>query len=139
MKNTDEKALLQKAKDQLAADLLQRGYGAVLWDLATAGFHFIPEISLTTERGSQTVRVTGVYAYDGHIYAIEEDKAGVNTDQFYTPGVDVPPVVVTLTTDKADKAAEVLGDPTKRPGFTTEGSTAEWLSIADAYFEALKE
>lgn len=136
MKNTDEKALLQKAKDQLAADLLQRGYGAVLWDLATAGFHFIPEISLTTERGSQTVRVTGVYAYDGHIYAIEEDKAGVNTDQFYTPGVDVPPVVVTLTTDKA---AEVLGDPTKRPGFTTEGSTAEWLSIADAYFEALKE
>ena len=52
MKNTDEKALLQKAKDQLAADLLQRGYGAVLWDLATAGFHFIPEISLTTERGS---------------------------------------------------------------------------------------
>ncbi len=136
MKNTDEKALLQKAKDQLAADLLQRGYGAVLWDLATAGFHFIPEISLTTERGSQTVRVTGVYAYDGHIYAIEEDKAGVNTDQFYTPGVDVPPVVVTLT---PDKAAEVLGDPTKRPGFTSEGSTAEWLSIADAYFEALKE
>ena len=108
----------------------------MLWDLATAGFHFIPEISLTTERGSQTVRVTGVYAYDGHIYAIEEDKAGVNTDQFYTPGVDVPPVVVTLT---PDKAAEVLGDPTKRPGFTTEGSTAEWLSIADAYFEALKE
>lgn len=136
MKNTDEQALLQKAKDQLAADLLHRGYGAVLWDLATAGFHFIPEISLTTDRGPHTVRVTGVYAYDGHVYAIEEDKAGVNIDQFYTPGVDVPPVVVTLT---PDKAAEVLGDPTKRHGFTTEGTTAEWLSIADAYFEALKE
>lgn len=56
--------------------------------------------------------------------------------QIYTPDVDVPPVVVTLSEKKAE---EVLGDPTERRGFTTEGTVEEWTVIADCYFETLAE
>ena len=137
MKDTNEKALLQEALQRMAEDMDDRDIDAIIWNIAQAGFHFIPEIKLPDRDGRpHTVRVTGIYRYEDKLYAIEEDVADIHPDQFYTPGVEVPPIVVTLT---RDKAREILGDPETRPGFTTEGTTLEWLAIADCYFEALAE
>lgn len=137
MKDTGEKALLQQAIQRIIDDMHSRDIGAVLWNVATAGFHFIPEIVLYSEKGEpHTVRVTGIYRYHDRLYAIEEDAAGVSTAMYYRKGVDVPPTVVTLT---EDKAREELGDPETSKGFTDGGTVTEWLTIADCYFEALSE
>ena len=58
------------------------------------------------------------------------------TDSFYRPGVDVRPVVVTLS---EAKAGELFGVPSEEKGFTTRGTLEEWVAVADCYFEALAE
>lgn len=138
MKDTNEAALLAKAKEQLIADMKEREIGAIIWNNGEAGFHFIPEIMHRSDRKDEdrVARVTGLYRYDGTLYAIEEDRADVHVSQFYTPGVDVPPVVVTLTDAMA---RETLGDPEAVKGYTTQGTVQEWLTIADCYFEAINE
>lgn len=130
--------LLLKAKSQMAEDMKAREIGAIIWSVADAGFHYIPEIVVTDPKdgSTRTVRVTGLYLYKDEIYAIEEDKAGISTDEFYRVGVDVPPVVVTLSPLKAE---ERIGKPTEEKGYTTQGTLEEWVAIADCYFEALNE
>lgn len=129
--------LLLQAKGQMIENMKSRNIGAIIWSLPEAGFHYIPEIMLTGADGNpKTVRVTGLYHYDGALYAIEEDVAGISVDHFYREGVDVPPVVVTLSENKAE---EQIGDPEGKAGFTTLGTLEEWVAIADCYFEALAE
>lgn len=139
MENTQDTAmLLEKAKQQMAEDMKARGIGAIIWSIPAAGFHYIPEILVKDPKTGKerTVRVTGLYRFGEELYAIEEDEARVSVDQYYERGIEVPPVVVTLTESKAD---EQLGKPTPEKGYTPEGSLEEWLAIADCYFEALKE
>lgn len=133
MKNDKETTLLDQAKEQMIADMKQRGIGAIIWNVAEAGFHYIPEI-MTGDGPKDVVRVTGLYQYEGKLYAIEEGLAHVDMKNFYTEGVDVPPTVVTLT---EGKASEVLGSPDEEKGYTTDGTVQEWVTIADCYFEAL--
>lgn len=140
MENTMKEALglLDQAKQKIIEDMQQKEIGAILWDNSSAGFHFIPEILHRSEKTGKerTVRVTGLYHADGRLYAVEEDRAPVHLTDFYTHGVDVPPVVVTLTDDVA---ARELGDPEEVKGYTLQGTLEEWLAIADCYFEALNE
>ncbi|MCM1378189.1 MAG: hypothetical protein NC097_07440 [Clostridium sp.] len=130
--------LLDKAKSDLALNMDERGIGAILWDNATAGFHYLPELALPVEDGQEpkTVRVMGIYNYQDTLYLIEEDTSGVNINDFYDHDTEVKPTVVTLT---SDIAAKDFGDPTSHKGFTTNGDLEEWLAIADCYFEALAE
>lgn len=130
--------LLADAKQRIIDDMKVREIGAIIWSVPDAGFHFIPEIFHTSEKDghTRTARVTGLYRYNDTLYAIEEDRAKVSVDEFYRHGIDVPPVVVTLT---ETKAIEHLGDPEKVKGYTTQGSLEEWTVIADCYFEALAE
>lgn len=135
--NTSSNTLFNQAIERLRDDMQTREIGAILWDNATAGFHYIPEITLTDKDGKQSViRVMGLYIFDDTIYIIEEGMAPVELTEFYTDGVEVPPTVVTLT---PDSAREHLGDPSREKGFTTKASDQEWLVIADCYFEALAE
>lgn len=137
MKNAQEvTALINEGKSQIIEDMKERGYGAILWNNSTAGFHFIPEIVVTDTDRSRTMRIMGLYHCDGVLYAIEEGKAPVHLTDFYTEGVEVPPVVVTLT---EDMARTELGIPSESRGYTTQGTPEEWLAIADCYFEALNE
>lgn len=143
MKNTTEnpqevKKLFDKAKTQLLDDMKTREIGAIIWDNSRAGFHFIPEIEHVSSNGEKrrTARIMGLYNFKDTLYLIEEDRADIRMDDFYQEGVEVAPVVVTLTEDVAVKD---LGDPTKEKGYTTQGSLEEWLAIADCYFEALNE
>lgn len=132
-----ENNLLYQAKIKMADDMKSRGIGAIIWSIPDAGFHFIPELVINDAKGnSHTVRVTGLYLFDNDIYAIEEDVAKISVNQFYTHGVDIPPVVVTLTENKAN---EVLGTPSAYIGVTNQGTLEEWITIADCYFEALRE
>ncbi|MBD5206187.1 MAG: hypothetical protein HDS12_02230 [Bacteroides sp.] len=129
--------LLQQAKQKMADDMKVREIGAIVWNVAEAGFHYIPEIVVSDIEGDpKSVRITGLYNYNGNLYAIEEGVADVDMERFYRRGVDVPPVVVTLSLDKAN---ELLGDPENKPGFTTAGTLEEWVAVADCYFEALAE
>lgn len=130
--------LLAKAKAQMAEDMKAREIGAIIWSIPDAGFHFIPEILVTDPRTNQTrtARITGIYRRHDDLYAIEEDSAGVSVDQFYRHGIDVPPVVVTLS---ESTASEQLGTPSEAKGYTTQGTLEEWVAIADCYFEALNE
>lgn len=134
---TTTTGLLDKAKSQMAQDMKARELGAVIWDNASAGFHFIPELIINDPKTGKprTVRVTGLYLFEDNVYAIEEDT-GINVRHFYTPGIDVPPTVVTLSPSKAD---EEFGMPTQEKGFTIEGSLEQWVAVADCYFEALAE
>ena len=135
MENTTKETalLLDRAKAQIVENMKEKGIGAILWDNSRAGFHFIPEIlhKSETKDKERVASKMGLYHYD-----VEEDRAPVHFSDFYTEGVDVPPVVVTLT---EDVAVRDLGDPAKVKGYTTQGSLEEWLSIADCYFEALNE
>lgn len=140
MENTTKETalLLDRAKAQIVENMKEKGIGAILWDNSRAGFHFIPEIlhKSETKDKERVARIMGLYHYDGVLYLVEEDRAPVHFSDFYTEGVDVPPVVVTLT---EDVAVRDLGNPVKVKGYTTQGSLEEWLSIADCYFEALNE
>ncbi len=130
--------LFNDAKKELAEDMKNRGIGMILWDLSSAGFHYVPEILHRSQRKgtSRIARIEGLYLYNGEIYLIEEDRAPVSIDQFYNPDTEVPPTVVTLSEDAAVKT---LGDPEATKGYTQQGSLEEWLAIADCYFEALNE
>ncbi|MDE5646015.1 MAG: hypothetical protein K2I45_10310 [Muribaculaceae bacterium] len=136
--DNDTPRLLEKAMEKMTEDMKARGIGAVIWSIPEAGFHYIPEIVVSSSDGSpeRTARITGLYAFGGTVYAIEEDKSGVSTDSFYRPGVDVRPVVVTLS---ETKAGELFGVPSEEKGFTTQGTLEEWVAVADCYFEALAE
>ncbi len=140
MENTTKATavLLDDAKTQIMENMKEKGIGAILWDNSRAGFHFVPEILHKSEgkEKERVARVMGLFRYEGVLYLVEEDRAGVHFSDFYTEGVDVPPVVVTLSEDVASKD---LGNPVKEKGYTTQGSLEEWLSIADCYFEALNE
>lgn len=135
MKDTKPRSELHQALRQLADDMKSREIGAIIWNIPDAGFHFIPEISLTESNGqTEAVRITGLYVYQNKVYAIEEDKPGVDMEHFYRQGIDVPPVAVTLT---ESKAFELFGTPSESRGLTCQGSLEEWTAIADCYFEAL--
>ncbi len=137
MNNTNTNALLDQAKGRMVDDMKGRQIGAIIWSLESAGFHYIPEIVVSdTDGNPKTIRVTGLYRYDGKLYAIEEGAPHTDMEDFYRPGIDVPPVVVTLTEDKAN---ELLGDPEDDAAYTTLGTLEEWVAIADCYFEALAE
>ena len=135
--NNSNGALLDKALGQLAEDMENRELGAIIWNLATAGFHYLPELSVPGKNGeTETIRVTGLRLADGKIFAIKEGLEDADISNFYTPEIDVPPVVVTLT---PSMARETLGNPEGKQGSYTGGTTEEWLAIADCYFEALNE
>lgn len=136
MKDTTS-TLLAQARRKIADDMEAREIGAIIWSIPSAGFHYIPEIVVSDNNGDpRSARITGLYSFGGKLYAIEEDEAGVSTEDFYRPEVEVPPVVVTLS---ADKAAKTLGDPADEKGYTEAGTLEEWVAIADCYFEALAE
>ena len=112
MKKTDDAmqaatALLDKAKHEIYDNMEARGFAAVIWDLSSAGFHYIPEIFIRPATGkgkTDVVRIAGLYAYDGTLYAIEEDNPAVDFNKFYNPDDEVRPVVVTLTAVSATRA-----------------------------------
>ncbi len=134
----DTMKLIAQAKDKLAEDMRTRDIAAIIWNIGQAGFHFIPEVVVGQDKDGKDIvkRITGLYSYRNDLYAIEEGAKGTNISNYYTSGVDVPPVVVTLTKDMAEKK---LGAPDNEPGYTRAGSGREWLTIADCYFEALNE
>lgn len=138
MENTKVAASsVAEAKQNIILDMANQQIGAIIWNNDTAGFHFIPEVMLSDENDDPvTVKITGLYAYKDKLYLIKQGNLKAKISNFYTQGVEVPPTVVTLDENKAVKA---LGDPTATKGFTTEGTTEEWLAIADCYFEALAE
>lgn len=129
--------LLEKAKADLLANMTQRDIAAIIWDVAEAGFHYIPEVSLpdSTEENPKVAKVTGLYAYDKDLYLIL-DNSDVSVDEFYNPDNEVKPTVVTLSSDLAGK---YLGNPEGKEGYDNEGDLEEWLAVADCYFEALAE
>ena len=139
MENNSNSAgqLFDEAIGRLMDDMKTREIGAILWDNATAGFHYIPETTVSGKNGKdEVIRIMGLYCYNDNLYLIEEGMAPVELTEFYTDGVEVPPTVVTLTEDSAQRH---LGNPEKEKGFTTKASHEEWLAIADCYFEALAE
>lgn len=133
----DTSKLLSEAKSRMIDDMAARGIGAIIWNIPNAGFHYIPEIVIGDVNGDpQSVRVTGLYHFHDDLYAIEEEVAGLETEEFYNPQTEVAPVTVTLS---EDKARERIGNPANKKGFTTAGTLEEWVAIADCYFEALAE
>ncbi len=137
MENTQNKeSLLGKALQDLIADMKSREIGAIIWDVPSAGFQYLPEVTVEDNGKSRVARITGLYRYDGVLYLIEEDAAGVSVDNYYDKDSEVKPVVVTLTEDVARKD---LGDPRSEKGYTTQGSLEEWVVVADDYYQALTE
>lgn len=141
MENTQaaEAALLAKAKQDLINDMKSREIGAIIWDNATAGFPYLPEILHHSKKDPEKTRVAqimGMYHYDGVLYLIEEDRAPITFDDFWNPDTEAAPTVVTLTEDIARKD---LGDPEAVKGYTTQGTLEEWTAIADCYFQALNQ
>lgn len=128
--------LLSQVRRDLAADMEARGLGAVIWDNATAGFHFVPEVTLRTADGATTrvARITGIRCAGGSPWLIEEARAGADMGRYYDRYNEMRPTVVTLT---ADVAGRELGDPSEGRGYTRQGSLEEWLAVADCYFGAL--
>lgn len=139
MKSADKNNLFCEAKEALAADMKSRGLGAVIWNNATAGFPYLPEIVHHSSKDPDKTRVAtimGIYDYEGTLYLIEEDRAPVKFDDFWNPDTEAAPTVVTLTEDIAKKD---LGDPNAVKGYTTQGTLEEWTAIADCYFQALNQ
>lgn len=135
--NTD--ALLDKAKRDLVADMENRGIGAILWNNATAGFPYIPEVLLSSQKDKDENQVTcimGMYDFEGTLYLIEEDRSKIKFDDFWNHDTEAPPTVVTLSEDVAVKE---FGDPKLARGFTTVATLEEWTAIGDCYFQALNQ
>ena len=125
----------EKARKDLAADMNARGIGAILWDLATAGFHYLPVV--TPENaipGKDNIAVGGMYLYGGKVYLINEALSPVSIDNLYNRDTEVKPNVVTMG---ADEAVRLFGNPKGQKAFTTAGDLEEWLTVADCYYEAL--
>lgn len=141
MENTQEAVagLLAKAKKDLIADMKSREIGAIIWNLATAGFPNIPAILHHSKKDPEKTRVAdimGLYRYNDVLYLIEEDRAPIKFDDFWNQDTEAAPTVVTLTEDIARKD---LGDPEAVKGYTTQGTLEEWMAIADCYFQALNQ
>lgn len=141
MENTQqsENALFNKAKSALMEDMEARGIGAIIWNNATAGFPYQPEILHHSKKDPEKTRVAeimGLYRYNGVLYLIEEGRAPIQFDDFWNPDTEAAPTVVTLTEDIAVKD---LGDPETVKGYTTQGTLEEWTAIADCYFQALNQ
>lgn len=137
--STQVASLLANAKKELADDMTKRGIGAIIWDNATANFHYVPEVVCRcADKGKKSVvRIEGIYLYNGGLYLINEDKARLSVKDFYNKDSEVQPTVVTLTPKKSEKD---LGNPGEQPEvYITQGSLEEWLVMADCYFEALAE
>ena len=136
---TPEAALFNQAKSDIIADMKGRGIGAVIWNNATAGFPYQPEIlhhSLKDPSKTRVAEIMGIYRYEDTLYLIEENRAPVKFDDFWNRDTEAPPTVVTLSEDVARKD---LGDPESVKGYTTQGSLEEWTAIADCYFRALNQ
>lgn len=131
--NTNVSALLGQAKENLKKNMLDRNMAAIIWDLASAGFHYLPSVTLENGR---VLRVSGLYVSDNELYLIDEDCKRANIDNFYDPDTEVRPTVVCLTPNVAPGD---LGTPNETDGFTQSGSLEEWMVVADCYFEALNE
>ena len=141
MENTNKQstAAFADAKQAMLEDMKERGIGAVIWDNATAGFHFLPEVVCHSKKEpgkTRVAQVMGVYRYKDVLYLIEEDRAPIKFKDFWNPDTEAAPTVVTLTEDIAIKD---LGDPEAVKGYTVQGTLEEWTAIADCYFEALAE
>lgn len=137
--NQSSEALFAKAKSDMIADMKSRGIGAIIWNNATAGFPYLPEVVCRSKKDPSKTRVAtvmGLYRYDDVLYLIEEDRAPIKFDDFWDPDTEAAPTVVTLTEDIARKD---LGDPDAVKGYTTQGTLEEWTAIADCYFQALAE
>ena len=138
--NRQPDALLDKARQDLIADMESRGIGAILWNNATAGFPYIPEatVSISEEGGADKVaRIMGMYHYNGTLYLIEEDDhSPIQFDNFWNHDTEAPPTVVTMSEDVASKE---FGNPQNEKWFTTRASLEEWTAIADCYFQALNQ
>lgn len=139
MENKSSEKSLQDAFNALAEDMAARDIGAVVWDLSVAGFPYIPEVTEVIEGKSTrqaTDRVTGIYNYNGEIYAIIEGESGVSVNDYYNRDYEVRPSVITLTPDMAESR---FGNPAAKRGFTSEATLQEWLAIADCYYQSLAE
>lgn len=128
--NTNAKAIFDKAKASLAADMKARGIGAIIWDNRQANFHYNPVVDL----GGEPVLIDGLYLYGGKVYLLEEEVSPLDIDRLYNPETEVKPVVVTLDSNDAER---MIGDPATTKGITDGGTLEEWTAIADCYFEAL--
>ena len=141
MENTNKQsaAAFADAKQAMLEDMKERGIGAVIWDNATVGFRFLPEVVCHSKKEPGKTRVAqimGLYRYDGVLYLIEEDRAPIKFSDFWDPDTEAAPTVVTLSEDIAVKD---LGDPNAVKGYTTQGTLEEWTAIANCYFEALAQ
>lgn len=126
--------LFAQAKSDIAADMKSRGIGAIIWDNNQTGFHYPPIVTLSETDGSTAVwKVQGIYRVREALFLIGP-KAPVDMKNYYNPNTETRPIVVTLT---EKEALDQLGEPTVERGFTDGGDVEQWLSIADAYFEAL--
>lgn len=128
--------LLEDAKKALAANMQQRGIGLIVWNLASSGFHYIPELTVASEKGTEVVHVSGIYRDGTELYLLEEGKAPVSTADLYDPDSQVAPTVATLS---EAAAAKRIGNPAEAKGLTPDATLNEWLVVADCYFEALAE
>lgn len=132
-------SLLAQAKQGIITDMKSRGIGAIIWNNATAGFPYQPEIVHHSSKDPDKTRVAeimGLYRYDDVLYLIEEGRAPVDFNDFWDPDTEAAPTVVTLTESRAVKE---LGDPEKVKGYTVQGTLEEWTAIADCYFQALNQ
>lgn len=140
MENTNStSAGLSKVRRDIAADMESRRIGAIIWNNATAGFHFIPEIvhhSCDDPEKTRVAVIMGLYRYEDKLYLIEENRAPVKFADLWNHETEAAPTVVTLP---ESTALDELGDPEAVKGYTTQGSLEEWAAIADCYFEALNE
>lgn len=131
--------LLGEAKQGIIEDMESRGIAAIIWNVETAGFPFLPEIDHKSEKDSKKQRVAtvmGLYRYDDVLYAIEKGRAPVEFSALWNPDTEAAPTVVTLS---ESAARERLGDPEKVKGYTVQGTIEEWAAIADCYFQALNQ
>lgn len=131
--------MLEKAQADIAADMKARGIGAILWNVATAGFHQIPEVAMPDTKHPDKPNVEtvmGLYNYNGKLYEILKDHVPYKFSDFWNHDTEAAPTVVTLSEDISIKD---LGDPKGKPGYTDAGTLEEWMVVANAYFEALAE
>lgn len=140
MENTkNEATLFADAKHALLEDMKSREIGAIIWNNATAGFPYLPEIVHHSTKDPEKTRVAqimGLYRYNGVLYLIEEDRAPIKFNDFWNQDTEAAPTVVTLSEDIARKD---LGDPEAVKGYTTQGTLEEWTAIADCYYQALNQ
>ena len=110
---------MAKAKSRLADDMRQREIGAIIWNIAEAGFHYIPEIKLDDPCGGKprTVRVTGLYLYKGRLV-----RYGRRCRRFQCAELLYSRSGCAPGSGHSDPsvAGETLGTPSEEHGYTDE-------------------